>query len=667
MTDLPLLTELAVIFPLAVMVTVVLARFRLPTVAGFLFAGALVGPHGLGIITTVEEIEQLAEIGVVLLLFTIGLEFSLERLAFIFRNVALGGVLQVVLTTLVTLFVAVRAGWSFQQGILFGFVMTLSSTAIVLRGLAERDELSAPHGRFIVGTLIFQDLAVVPMMLIIPVLARGGDLTSAIGDILLALGKAALLVGGLLLTARSVIPKIFTWVDTSRSRETFLLAVLTICVGTAWLTSLAGLSLALGAFLGGMLVADTDFRHRALSDMLPLRDAFVSLFFVSLGMLFQPKTLVENPWTLVMILLGFTVVKGFLATMAAMAMRFPPRAAWLAGVGLAQFGEFGFVLVREGQRLGLLDQKAGDALLSAGILSMFLTPIMIMVAPHVRAGERLLSPLARLLKVHGADEVESDFPHLTGHVLVIGFGLAGRLIAASLKRRGIPYVVIELNVETVRAQRAAGEPIYYGDATSMEALHHASVRHARAVIVIINDPRGSHRVVDAVRRAAPEVAIFTRTRYNAECPDLVSAGATSVVAEEVEGGLELLSRMMRELEIPRNLIESEVHLGRLTTQEGVRPVTVPRRTLPEHEALADLKIESVMITEGSLAAGRTAAELGVRETTRALIVAIRRDGLLLDHPDPHDPIRVGDIVYLVGSLEAVLDAVKLLGGPRKKN
>lgn len=661
MTEMPLLSELALIFPLSVLVTVILARFRLPTVAGFLFAGALAGPHGLGLVGSLEEIEQLAEIGVVLLLFTIGLEFSLDRLTFIFRNVAFGGLLQVVITTLVTTFVATKAGWTFPQGVLFGFVMALSSTAIVLRGLAERDELSAPHGRFIVGTLIFQDLCVVPMMLIIPLLARGGDLTAAFGEIVIALAQAALLVGLLLLAARTVIPRLFNWVETSRSRETFLLAVLAVCVSTAWLTSLVGLSLALGAFLGGMLVADTDFRHRALSDVLPLRDAFVSLFFVSLGMLFQPILLVERPWVVLLVLLGFTVVKGFLATLAAMAMRFPPRAAWLAGVGLAQFGEFGFVLVREGQRLGLMEARDGEALLAGGILSMFLTPIMIMVAPHVRAGERLLSPLARLLRVHGADEVERDYPHLSGHVLVIGFGLAGRLICASLKRRGIPYVVIELNVETVRSERQAGEPIYYGDASSAEALSHASVSRARAVMVIINDPRGSHRVVDAVQRAAPEIPIFTRTRYNAECASLVSAGASSVVAEEVEGGLELLSRLLRHLEIPRNLIEAEVHEGRTATQEGVRPITVPRRFLNEHEGLADLKIESVAITAACDALGRTAAEIGLRETTRALIVAIRRDGILLDHPDPHDPFREGDIVYLVGSLEAVLGAVKMLG------
>src|SRR3954470_23789685 len=358
MGHVPVLDELAIVTALAVAVTVLLARIRLPTVAGLLAAGALLGPFGIRLVSSVHAIEVLAEVGVVLLLFSIGLEFSLARLRDILRQVALGGALQVGLTTGVTTGVAVLLGQPLGRGVFYGFAFALSSTAIVLRALSERRELDAPHGKFIVGTLIFQDLCVVPMVLIVPLLGAGGTAGHAAASIGLALGKAVVVVVGTIVVARFVVPKILGWVDASRSREVFLLAILALCIGTAWLTSIVGLSLALGAFLGGMVVADTEYSHRAMGDILPLRDAFVSIFFVSLGMLFDVRVVVSHPLLVFGLLAGFLFAKGLLATLAAMAMRFPSRVAWLAGVGLAQFGEFGFVLARLAQSSGVVDDAA---------------------------------------------------------------------------------------------------------------------------------------------------------------------------------------------------------------------------------------------------------------------------------------------------------------------
>lgn len=428
MGHVPLLDELAIIAGLAVLVTVLLARLQLPTVAGLLLAGALLGPFGLGVVTSVHSIEVLAEIGVVLLLFSIGLEFSLTRLRNIFRQVALGGAIQVVLTVLVTASVAVVVGQTWGLGLFYGFIFALSSTAIVLRALSERRELDAPHGRFIVGTLIFQDLCVVPMVLIVPVLGAAGASGDAATDIAIALGKATVVVVGTVALARFVVPQILAWVDASRSREVFLLAILSLCIGTAWLTSQAGLSLALGAFLGGMVVADTEYGHRAMGDILPLRDAFVSIFFVSLGMLFDVNAVAEHPVLVAALLSGFLLAKGFLATIAAMVMRFPSRVAWLSGVGLAQFGEFGFVLARLGEDSGVVTESELQPLLAAGIFSMFLTPLLVRAAPHVTAGERLLAPLERLIGVKSVDEVDED-DGLTAprnQVVIVGFGVADR-------------------------------------------------------------------------------------------------------------------------------------------------------------------------------------------------------------------------------------------------
>jgi len=556
MGHVPLLDELAIVAALAVAVTVLLAKLKLPTVAGLLAAGALLGPYGLALATSVHAIEVLAEVGVVLLLFSIGLEFSLTRLRDIFRQVALGGVLQVGLTTAVTTGVAVALGEPVSRGVFYGFAVALSSTAIVLRALGERRELDAPHGRFIVGTLIFQDLCVVPMVLIVPLLGPSAPAGGAAAAIAIAMGKAAAVVIGTVTISRFVVPKVLGWVDASRSREVFLLAILGLCIGTAWLTSLAGLSLALGAFLGGMVVADTEYGHRAMGDILPLRDAFVSIFFVSLGMLFDVRVVARQPLVVLALLFGLLVAKGLLATLAAMAMRFPSRVAWLAGVGLAQFGEFGFVLTRLAQASGVVDERATGPLLAAGIGSMFLTPLFVRAAPHITAGERLLAPLERLIGVRSIDSEEVE--PLSGHVLIVGFGLAGRFAARTLKACDIPYLVLELNAENVRRGKAAGLTVFYGDATSEEALRHAHVEGARRIVLLMNDPAAAQRVVDTVKRVAPGVPVMMRTRYLLDRTPLLALGAEEVVAEEVEGAVEVIARMLRAFDVAPDVVDREI-------------------------------------------------------------------------------------------------------------
>lgn len=658
MGHVPLLDELAIVAALAVAVTVLLARLKLPTVAGLLLAGALLGPFGLRLVSSVHAIEVLAEVGVVLLLFSIGLEFSLERLRDILRQVALGGALQVGLTTGVTALIAVALGEPLGRGVFYGFAFALSSTAIVLRALSERRELDAPHGKFIVGTLIFQDLCVVPMVLIVPLLGESGPVGEAAVSIGLALGKAALVVVGTVLVARFVVPKILGWVDASRSREVFLLAILALCIGTAWLTSMVGLSLALGAFLGGMVVADTEYSHRAMGDILPLRDAFVSVFFVSLGMLFDVRVVAAQPLLVGGLLAGFLLAKGLLATFAAMAMRFPSRVAWLAGVGLAQFGEFGFVLSRLAQSSGVVDEAAVSPLLAAGIASMFLTPLFVRVAPHITAGERLLAPLERLIGVRSIDEADES-RKLENHVIIVGFGVAGLLAARSLTAAGAPFVVLELNAGNVRRGKELGLPVYYGDATSEEALGHAHLAEARLVVLLMNDQQASQRVVDMMRRVAPTVPVLMRTRYLAEREGLLKMGARDVVAEEVEGAVEVIARLLRALELPRNVIDETIQAVRSETQTSERKQTVPRPQLGEVRALSELKIESVLVRENSAAAGASAVQMNLRSTTGVLVVGLRRGEKLLQNPDPNASFEAGDVVYFVGTSSAIREALPL--------
>jgi CPA2 family monovalent cation:H+ antiporter-2 len=659
MEHLKILSDLAIVGAVGAIVSVILTRFRLPVVAGLLAAGTLLGPHGFSLLREPGVIEALAEVGVILLLFTIGLEFSLERVRYIFRQVSVGGAVQVLFTGTVVTAAAVAGGVTFQRAVFLGFVFSMSSTAIVFRSLSERGELDAPHGRFIVGTLIFQDLCVVPFILMIPVLAAPTGGPTVILQIALALGEAAIIVIVVLLLARVLVPKILHFVEASRSREVFILSVLAIGTGTMWFISFAGLSVALGAFLGGMVIADTEFRHRAMGDMIPLRDAFVSIFFVSLGILFDVRVLLSHPLTVVLLLAGFVVVKGILATLAAALMRFPPRAAWLAGVGLAQFGEFGFVLLSLGESHGLIGTSLNRAVLNAGIISMFLTPLFIRLAPGISAGERVLAPLAGLLGVRSIDQVASaDVPDQ--HVVVIGYGLSGQSLAHALAACDIPYLVLELNAEIVRTARRSGERIYHADATSAEALAHAHAGRSRAVAVLINDPTAAERVAYTLRREAPTVPVIMRTRYFSEMPKYERAGASDVVIEEIETAVEVIAKVLRRLNVPGNVIVERIRETRHRTMSSARALTLSRKSFTDEDSLTDLKIETFQVGLDSFAAGRSVADLAVRTVTGALVIAVRRKGVLLENPDPRQPLAVEDLVYLAGSGTATRRAMELL-------
>ena len=644
-----LLEEITVIATVSVIVTLILGRLKLPVVAGLVLSGALVGPKALSLAHDPEAIEVIAEVGVIFLLFTIGLEFSLSRLKNIFRQVALGGLLQVGVTTLVTSLVCLSINLSIPEAIVYGFVFALSSTALVLRTLGERGELDAPHGRFIVGTLIFQDLCIVPMVLIVPLLINGLDKPETWQAIMLALVKAALVVVLLFAVSRKVIPLLFRWVNASRSNEVFILTVLCLCIGTAYLTSLTGLSLALGAFLAGMIVADTDFRHRAMGDILPLRDVFVSFFFVSLGMFFDFQLLAEKPVEVGLLLLAFIGGKGLFAILAASFMRFPPRAAWLAGVGLAQFGEFGFIILQLAIQEGVVIENEIGTLLNAGILSMFLTPLLVYKAPHFTAGERALDPLAKLLRARSAEELEDRTVGHSDHVVVIGYGLAGRLLTNSLSRLKIEAVALEMNSDNVELGRKLGDPVYYADATSEEALGHAHVESCRAIVIMINDNQAIERVISTIARMKVEAPVFVRTQYMRGSEKLQNELPVNIVASEVEGGLEILSLVLNQLQIPRNLIIREVDQAREETMHSDREYSSSPLPLEAHAGLKDLKVEKLIVTAKSRVAGQSPRNLDLAESTGVSILAVRRQDSLLVHRIADIIFEPEDLVYCLGS------------------
>lgn len=533
--DTTLARDLLLLAVAAITIALLLQRVHLPVIAGLLLAGAVVGPHGLGVVARSHDLEMFAEVGVVLLLFTIGLEFSLKRMARIGRTAAFSGLLQVGGTMLAVVLGALVIGQPFNHALFFGMVFALSSTAIVLRSLEERSELEAPHGRLILGTLIMQDLAIVPMILVLPLLA-GGSSTGLAAQLLVVAAKAFALGGGALLFARYILPWLMRYVDAARSRELFFLTIAALCAGMAWLSLAAGLSLALGAFLAGIMLADSEFAHRAVTEILPLRDVMISFFFMAIGMQFDWRVLAAAPGPVLLLLLLLLLGKGLIACSAVMLLlRLPARVALLFGLGLAQFGEFGYLLLQAGGRTvpPLISPAELPVVYCAGILSMFATPLIIRLTPHIATGERLLKPLERLLGAKSLLGGEAQ-PLLSGHVVLAGYGLVGRSVAQRLAAQGIPYIVFELNSETVRQAQARQEPVYYADVTSREALIAAHLEYAQALVIAINDAPAISRAVAAARSLNPGIAVVARTRYAADVDRLLQLGATVMVADERE-------------------------------------------------------------------------------------------------------------------------------------
>jgi CPA2 family monovalent cation:H+ antiporter-2 len=643
MAQLHILQDLVIIFGAALVVVLLLSRLRLPAIAGYIVAGAILGPSGFGWVEDVHEIEQLAEIGVVLLLFTIGLEFSPRELRRLGRVLVVGGTLQVGLTTGAVTGLAVLGGLDLARGVFLGFVVALSSTAIVLKGLAERGETDAPHGRLIVGILLFQDLCVVPMILLTPLLAGDGGGVGPVARVMLT--GAAVVVATLLL-ARKAVPRLLHLVAGTGGRDVFILAVVLACAGIAWLTSLVGLSLALGAFLAGIILADSEYAHQAFSDVLPLREIFTSLFFVSMGMLLDVRVVAESPGPVLALVGAVLVGKTLLAAMAGLAARFPLQVALLGGLAVSQIGEFSFVLASVGRRAGLLEAGEMRLLLAASVITMLVTPFALRFGPRVAAGAGRLRALDRLLGLSGDGQarVPAD---LSGHVVVLGYGVGGKMMAEVLRSAEVAFVVVDINAERVREARRHGEPVYYGDVTSPETLQRVRVAAARHVVVLLNDPSATLRAVRTARRLAPDTPIAARARYVADVSTLLQAGATEAVAQEFEASLEIIRRVMKGKDVATDALRGS----------GATPLA---RRLP-----ASLEVESLPVRDGDWIAGRTLAEAQLRARAGATVVAVSRGDETATHPSPEDVFQVGDVVSLVGNTTQIEAARELLAhGPR---
>lgn len=544
MTELVFLQDLVVILAAAVAVVAFLRYLKVPSIAGFIIAGTVVGPNALGIVQDLHQVEILAELGVVLLLFGIGLELSLSRVRRLWRPIAVGGAVQVGATILIVLGLSVLFGRDIRSGLLLGFIIAVSSTAIVLRGLSTRGELETPHGRLALGILIFQDLCVVPMVLVIPVL---GDTVSAGTSVLVPLLTAAAVVTGVLVAARLVVPRFLEEIARSRKRDLFVLSVFLICLGTAWVVSSVGVSLALGAFLAGLVVSGSRYREQAISDLVPLRDVLASVFFVSIGMLLDLRNVLDNLLPILGLFAAIIAGKFIIIFLSALIMRLPSRVGVLTAASLSQVGEFSFVLLLAAGGTGLLEEPFQSNLTVAIILSMLTTPFGLALGPHLAGGLGKLNPLTRLLQVRTTEEMRETEP-LRNHVIIAGYGLTGRNLARSLTQIGARYIIVDLNTENVRDAARQGEPACFGDVTSATVLEHLGAAEASELVIAINDPDATARATGAARLAAPDLRITVRTAYEADVKRLEEAGATHVVAAEASAADAIIDLVLRNID-----------------------------------------------------------------------------------------------------------------------
>jgi len=626
--------------------------FNQPPVLGYLLVGMAIGPHGLALAPDTPETRHLADLGIVFLMFSIGLEFSLPRLRSM-RSIVLGlGLSQVLLTLLATLAAGAFAGRMLGVGLpgafALGAALAMSSTAILLKLMVERLELETEHGRRIVGVLLLQDLAVVPLLVIIPSLAAPpAEMGLAL---LVAAGKAAVLLLVLLLGGRTLLRRWLHLVARRRSQELFMLNLLLLTLGLAWLAGRVGLSPALGAFVAGMLLSETEYRHHVEEDVKPFRDVLLGLFFVTTGMALNLHVvLVQLPWVLAALVLpmGF---KFFLTLALARAFGAQPGTAIRTALPLAAAGEFGFVILALAAEQELLPAPLQQVVLAAMLLSMLATPFLVSSAGRLALRYGGSEWMLRALELH---RIAARSMSTERHVLICGYGRSGQHLARMLEQEGIAYVALDLDPDRIREASAAGHTVVYGDAAHRETLVAAGILRAAAVVVSFSEVQAALRIIAYARELNAQVPVIVRTQDDSDLDRLLAAGATEVVPEVFEGSLMLGSHALVLLGVPLARVIRRVRDARDSRYRLLRGYFhgADDTDLGIDENL-QVRLHSVALNEDAASIGRSLQELQLARTG-VEVTAVRRGGILGDNPRDELVLQAGDVVVLRGSVEAL--------------
>ncbi len=654
MENIPLLRDMVILLGISVPLSIILTRIGLPTVVGFLITGVIIGPSGLGLVTEMVIVETLAQIGIVLLLFTIGLEFSVKRMFKIKHEAMLGGGLQLGVTILCVFFLSRFFGLSLQVSILLGFIVGLSSSAIVLKLLGDRGEVDSQHGNLSIGILLFQDISLVVMVIVLQSFATGQTLTAA------AVGqKLAVAAGAILLIVVSVaylIPKLFHEVVRLRNREVLILTTVLVCIGTAWLTSLAGLSLAIGAFIAGLVISDSEYSNQLTVEVLPFRDTFGALFFISIGMLLEFSYFVSHLPVVLGLTLGVLLLKMIIIIGVGRILRYPVRLAFIVGFNLAQIGEFSFILIKMGEEHSILPHDLYQLVLAVSILTMAATPFMFRISPSAAT---FLAGIFGGGAIKGPEE-EETVPGVSNHVIIIGYGLNGKNLANVLKKTGIEHVIMDVNADRIKKAQKDGHKAYFGDACHPAVLGHMGVEKAKMLVIGITDPVGTRQMVKTARQLNPGIAIVVRTRLIDDVEELYQLGATQVIPEEFETSVEIFARVLKAYGIPGNVIQNQIDLVRHEGYAMFRSQSLSVERLADLTRILETSVmDTHYVEEGSDIEGKTLNDINIRKLTGAGVMAIIRKGQAHTNPRGDFVVLAGDMLVILGS-HAELNAAMIL-------
>ena len=630
----------------AVVVVVIFRVLKLPALLGYLLVGILIGPHSIGLIADNEETRYLAEFGVVFLMFSIGLEFSLPKLMTMRRIVFGLGSAQVGVTMLICLAAAILLDQDWRSGLVLGGVFAMSSTAILAKMLAERFELNSSHGRQIIGILLFQDLAVVPLLIVYPALGQGGE--ALLRELMLALVKASFVLTLLLTVGHRLMRQWFTLVARQKSSELFVLNVLLITLGLAWLTEMAGLSLALGAFLAGMLISETQYRYQVEEDIKPFRDVLLGLFFVTVGMRLNVAVLVsEWPWVAALLAL---VLGGKAALIIALSrlMGSDPGVAMRTGFALAGGGEFGLVLVAEAAQIQLLPVPMLQMALAVLVLSMMVSPFIIEHSGHLVRRWNSGEWMSRAMALHN---IAIQTMSTESHVIICGYGRSGQNLGRFLEKENVSFIALDLDPQRVKEAAAAGESVVFGDAARREVLVAAGLLRANALVISYADTNSALKILSLVQELRPGLPVVVRTIDDSDIDRLKEAGAAEVVAEILEGSLMLATQALMLIGVPLNRVLRRIRDTREQRYGLFRGFY--RGVTDEVGAEGDKlqpRLHSVVLPPGAAAVGKTLRELNLPRLN-VEVNAIRRRNIRSSTPDPDSTLIEGDVVVLRGRQE----------------
>lgn len=656
MNEAHLFKDILIVLAFAIPIIYLFNKLNLPSIIGFIVTGVLIGPSFLKIITNFDGINQLAEIGIALLLFTIGIEISFNNFIKNFKEILLIGGFQILGTTAIGFLSGVILGFNLQQSIFLGFLITQSSSSIILKMLSDRDEVETPHGKITTGVLLFQDLMVLPMMLLIPIL--GVSEQASIIEILYRIFISLVLIGAIFFTARFLMPHLLFQLIQIQMRDVFLIGVMVLSFGIAFITQMLGLSFAIGAFIAGLIISETDYTHQVIGDINPFKEVFTSFFFISFGMFLNFNDLISKLPENLILIISIIVLKALIMIIIVLISKYPFRIALLTGIYLAQIGEFSFVMLLKGKEYSLFNEGISNQFISISILTMFISPILLKISPFISS------------KIPDFEKKKSDdfLNQLKNHVIIIGYGLNGRNVSKVLKEAHIPYVIIETNPRNVFHAKKEGEKIINGDATKREILEFAHIKQAKIVVVAISDPMATRIIVKLVKDLNKEIYLIVRTRYVKDVEELINFGADEVIPEEFETSIQILSRVLKKFHIPNSVILAQANTLRMQSYGIFRDVRFTEHAFDQiNQILAQGTIDTVLISEECPVINKSLKEIDLRAKTNATVISVIRDNQFVPNPSGEFTIRLNDLLVLFGTHNSIDRAVEILTVKDKHN